>query len=1129
MNEKNNRYYYNNNNLTNRNINTKNNSPFLSQQQNNYYYNTKINHLIFHEHLNNNQNHNSIQNSNLPYNSMCIKYDLLDSDLTEGRKIIPRNADNNSYYKNSISLKKSDKFKNMKIDLNETEINMKSNISTTRNKNLENSLLKYVKSGNITATNNNLCNKSNPFNDINQLKKKNNISNNENNKLTNNDSSQNLKNGRIKSLKNMIPKSNIQNNNTFIDLMSYKNINNNYFYNIQNNFDKSENKSLRKDLLGNNNIFLNNYPNINSLKSNDLNYKVPLLKNEKVGNNHIKSPYSSINQKINYNNKNRKSPEILIGKQNCKNNMNKNIKSNKISNNNENKKRTMNFNINNEKNKLNNIENRNTKRSLINNINIYNSLPKKSSTSSINDKNKDKSNNNANLSIHNKKEKLNNHNKNKINYYYSQLNKIPNKSSYKKNTLSLNNKIRKFCDLLEQLLYISFKNCFKIFIQKIKAFNEYNISKRALIIRRFESLNKNKKSNNQTHNNSFSQKSNINNQNMKNNSIIKEKIFSNNDINNKREKSPTKFIELQDNIKSSMMNINQDNYIQMFNEIFKKQRENFMVKTCRSPVIERNIKDSLDMSNNEDKEIYDKYKLNTNNDMYSFFRRNKYLSSNLKNKLEGSFNKIDSNNNDIKNIEKDKNNYKLGTENSNFIGNIFDDDNINLIKYNYSIDSNLKRNNSITKIHDSSDKINTNKNILLYSKPKLTKAIFPKNKMKLIYLKKNERNLNNNLINNFMSNPNKNVFSYPMSPNIKNKRTEFKDKNNSENKKEFKKNEIIVKNVQTKDKKLYVFIKYIKLKNYNSSSFCKDKLFYSHTDSISLISKYNNQKNIHYFENRNNNNSNRNIEKTNQKNKIINNTNSIENDDDTNVIYLINFLQNIYNDNKKTIIYNFWKNLKKINTNYILQSKMKSKKTTNNINEKIIENKNIIELPNYKNNNLTKIKLSTTNTGNKEEEENMKFDIKQRKLNINKKISLNKNDINGIKYNKSCNNLFEKNNQKNEENSLDNKEKSIDKSIKQEQLKKIKLAKLGKLFKNLEQENNIINTIKEQFLDWTKKENNTKDKRKYGLGNYNNKNIFNNELKNINKKNELFDEYKQKIKEFRMKLIKFLLKSNKGK
>ena len=92
--------------------------------------------------------------------------------------------------------------------------------------------------------------------------------------------------------------------------------------------------------------------------------------------------------------------------------------------------------------------------------------------------------------------------------------------------------------------------------------------------------------------------------------------------------------------------------------------------------------------------------------------------------------------------------------------------------------------------------------------------------------------------------------------------------------------------------------------------------------------------------------------------------------------------------------------------------------------------------------------------------------------------------------------------QKNQENSLNSKEKSIDETIKQEQLKKIKLAKLGKLFKNLEQENNIINTIKEQFLDWTnkqdensKKDINNKDKRKYVKETYDNINIFNGELR----------------------------------
>ena len=1075
MNEKN---FYNN--LNKKNMSVKNNSSILPHQQNNYYYNTKINHLIFHEYLNTNQNHNDIQNGSFPYNSMCAKYDLLNSDLNEGKKIIQRNENNNSYYKNSISLKKSDKFKNMKIDLNETEINMKSNISTTRNKNSENSYIKYVKNGNITTTNNDLFNKSNNFQAINQTKKKNSKNNIEKN-ISINDNSQNLKNDRIKSLKNLIPKCNIENNNNFIDLMSYKNINNNYFYNIQNNYEKSDNKIIKKGLLEKNNIFLNDYPSINSLKSIEMNYKKVLVKNDKDGNNHIKSPFSSINQKINYNNKMNKSPEI-IRKQKSKNNTNKNIKSNKVNNNNENKKRDMHIYTNNEKNKLNNNENRNSKRNLINNIN---------------DKNKDKLNNNINHSINNNKG-IHNNNKNKINYYYNQLNKIPNKSSIKKNNPSLNIKIRKFCDILEQLLYISFKNCFKIFIDKINAFNEYNISKRALIIKRFQCLNKNKKSNNHSHNNSFSQTSFSNSQNMKSNSLIKES--SNNEFNNKRKKkkSPTKFIELQDNLKSSMLNINQDNYIQMFNELFMKQRENLMVKTCRSPMIERNNKDSsFDINNNDEKAVYDKYKLNTNSDMHPFYQKDKYLSRDLNNKLEGSFNKNNSYYYDIKNIENDNNRYKLSTQDNNFIGNIFDDDNINLIKYNYSIEPNLRRNNSITKIINNSDHINTNKNILLYSKPKLTKTKYkkeniPNNKTNIIYLKKNERDLNNNPINIFMSNSNKNIFSYPMSPTIKNKKTELSDKKNSENKKEFKKNEIIIKNVHTKDKKLYVFIKYVKLKNYNSSSFSSNKLFYSHTDSISLIRKYNNQNNIYHFENINSKSLNKNNEEKNQTEKSKFNSNSSE-DDDTNIIFLINFLQNIFNDNKKTILYNFWRNLKKIKTNYILQNKIKAKKTIIKSSEQKIENNNIIELQNYRNNNnLIKNKLSITSSGNKDREKNAN------KPNIIKKINLNQNNINAIKYNKSCNNIFDKSNKKNEENSLDNKDKSQDESLKNEQLKMIKLAKLGKLFKNLEKEKNIINTIKEQFLDWTNKQDeNTKQEKinkendKYILENLDNKNLFN--------------------------------------
>ena len=102
---------------------------------------------------------------------------------------------------------------------------------------------------------------------------------------------------------------------------------------------------------------------------------------------------------------------------------------------------------------------------------------------------------------------------------------------------------------------------------------------------------------------------------------------------------------------------------------------------------------------------------------------------------------------------------------------------------------------------------------------------------------------------------------------------------------------------------------------------------------------------------------------------------------------------------------------------------------------------------------------------------------------------------------------------------------------------KIKLAKLGKLFKNLEQENNIINTIKEQFLDWTNKqtlninqdknkEENQTNKRKYGLRTYNTDNAFNNEL-SFNNKENLELKFKHKLNEFRNKLIHFFLTKNK--
>ena len=181
-------------------------------------------------------------------------------------------------------------------------------------------------------------------------------------------------------------------------------------------------------------------------------------------------------------------------------------------------------------------------------------------------------------------------------------------------------------------------------------------------------------------------------------------------------------------------------------------------------------------------------------------------------------------------------------------------------------------------------------------------------------------------------------------------------------------------------------------------------------------------------------------------------------------------------------------------------------------------NKNIIE--------LTKYKPSIKITRNKKEE--------NAHVKLNEEIDRNKNDKNYFFYNKSCNNIFHQEEKKVEKNNDDSEKKEL--------LKKIKLAKLGKLFKNLEQENNIINTIKEQFLDWTnkndinlkqekekttnKKLENDFNKDKYGLKTFDmNNNIFTKNEKSDN----LGEKYEQLINNFRNILISSIFKQAKEK
>ena len=137
------------------------------------------------------------------------------------------------------------------------------------------------------------------------------------------------------------------------------------------------------------------------------------------------------------------------------------------------------------------------------------------------------------------------------------------------------------------------------------------------------------------------------------------------------------------------------------------------------------------------------------------------------------------------------------------------------------------------------------------------------------------------------------------------------------------------------------------------------------------------------------------------------------------------------------------------------------------------------------------------------------------------KISKKKSD--NILFNKSFNNIYDKNEIiVGNKNDLGNKE----------QLKKIKLEKLGKLFKNLDKENSIINTIKEQFLDWTNKnildikQDKNINKKEYNLRTFD---INNNNFTKLDKRNNLEDKYDKIINNFRYNIISFAFRSKNNK
>ena len=1205
-NERNNQNFYQENN-TNRKIKNKyvkSNSPIISKQENNYFYNTKINHLILQGLSNINRETSGYQVQQPLYNSVYLNYDISGKTGNNENKILQKKI-NNSSNKDNKNIIGLDNFITSRKLLNSYS---KSFLEESANKNNYNN----TNINNYYTNNKNNKNNYNPFQVLNYLKKRKNINNNNIFDSGNNDMKfdKNNKKGENNNISaSILSKSGImknKNDSTYIDGLTQRN--NKYFYNFQINKNKS-----------NKNISINNI---------GVCRRIP-LKNEKIGNYHIKSPglvnnkrnanryvkSSNTNSKINIEKKNGcKSPEIIgknktkyISLKTTKNILLKNNLSNVYNSESgfykkENEMKTKSsINVTN-LHKKNTITNNESKKNTINNINRYTNYIKPNIVD-INLENDNKINNQNDIYIKmNPKNyklgesmiKSNNGSESPkiINYMDKKVNNNTNYKYYIKNKIVDTNQIKKnleeFCDTLEQFYYNSFKNCFTFFIKKITSFTEQKNLNRAIILRRLKDGKKQKNSNNILQ--SDNRTNIINNDN-------KNKNIENKEINDPRkiEKSPSKFVELKKNIMPSMMKINQDNYIEMFNELFKRQNESYEDKKCRSPIIDKRnfgenfiLKDSIDLGSTDiNEKKYDKYKTNTNVSGILYFPK----KTNLKLKIDSKNKKINNCDKKVYNIHLQKSSFRPSLSTDHKKHSINDYANIKSKNYinNNNLDSNVNTENNLdnakhyknetniglekheplentvfddTKIFqnqkykisnspepyfynnrkENSDKRIYNKkieysqackNILLYTKPLLKKSTTKESdilnnsnnmyNINVINVNQNERYKNEEFKNNMnisysysLINMHKND-SLKTSLNYNNQKSNiFEHLKYKDEIKNFNKGnnniygEIIIKNVCTKDKRLHVFIKYIELGNSSikNKKMKFRKLLWNHTDSITLLNPlriFNNQR-YAFINNNENDFDNVKLEKSrinsmkterdknylkceqikNDKNNsdlsAEENNKNIE-DINNSITYLIDVLQNMYNDNKKMILFNFFKNLRKIKTSAILYSSIKTReknklKNLNLINAKRNQNRNIIEINNFNNyKNVNSNKSEDTKLKNNKSKSNLSNSLNS-KIIKNKEIECSLNHINKPKlddeifknnnktnskiknkrhyyntsFNKSNNIYNNSNNNNNEDNNL-KKEPLVLESYdsRNEQMKPVKMINISKITENTEE------------------------------------------------------------------------------
>ena len=731
------------------NTNTKHNSPSINSphQENNYYYNTKINRLILQEAPNNNRIQNIYQPPDPSNKNILFEYDFLPNNINN---IISEKNQINSLNKKNTNFQKLPITVNFQKKINEFEINNFYN---------KDNVFKDINGFNYMNINRNINNNysqnisSRGFYEISDKNMNNFYRKNSTDEI-------NINSYKAKNYKD------IQNSAIF----NIRNRSNNYFNNVEdNNMNNKSNTNYNNNLIQRN-FIINNTNNINSYNYKGSNCKKIPIKNEKVGNYYIKSPGMPDPDRLNESNEKRKimsknrhkSPEIILAKYKKKRYNFSNNKNNNEENPNEYKSGVGFYKKKDEINKNSSINNSNNvihKNKTIDNISLRRNIIKGNSNNISNfnifDNNSNYTNN---LIIENSKilnpsndiylkvkpqnykykeitksksksiESISNTNIKNINPIETKLKKINNFKQYIRNKLidynSMKKNIEDFCEILEQFFYISFKKSYNYFIKKLVSFNKRKNSNRTIILRRFKEGKKHKLNKIKVNNSMI----NINNkdiiitQNDKMRTIENEegnrkeiKIIENEekkDINiennkiNKNYKSTVKFAELESNLINSMMKINQDDYIKIFNEIFNTQRiEN---KKCHSPLVNKsNIqinnyspKNHFDNENDRDKK-YDKYNTNTNVNIF-FHKKNNFTKK--FNDLKINTDLINHNNDSVKkkSVRTSLNsNDKIHSQNTSIKGDrkiifkmkkLIDNNNINSIENNNinSIENNNK-------------------------------------------------------------------------------------------------------------------------------------------------------------------------------------------------------------------------------------------------------------------------------------------------------------------------------------------------------------------------------------------------------------------------------------------------------